>query len=115
MNLLRSLFVSFLKTRHTLRHFRRLMILDSLSGPGVTRGVPDDLARELMQASSDDVPGVLARLHSHEGGLAQSEIDLIAERVGPNEVEHEKPLRWWQHLWHCYRNPFNLLLTVLAA
>ncbi|MEO7127939.1 MAG: magnesium-translocating P-type ATPase, partial [Rhodoferax sp.] len=115
MNLLRSLFVSFLKTRHTLRHFRRLMILDSLSGAGVTRGVPEDLARELMQASTDDAAGVLARLHSHEGGLAQSEVDLIAERVGPNEVEHEKPLRWWQHLWRCYRNPFNLLLTVLAA
>ncbi|TAM40480.1 MAG: magnesium-translocating P-type ATPase [Burkholderiaceae bacterium] len=115
MNLLRSLFVSFLKTRHTLRHFRRLMILDSLSGPGITRGVPEDLARELMQASADDAAGVLVRLHSHDGGLAQSEVDLIAERVGPNEVEHEKPLRWWQHLWHCYRNPFNLLLTVLAA
>ncbi len=115
MNLLRSLFVSFLKTRHTLRHFRRLMILDSLSGPGITRGVPEDLARELMQASADNAAGVLVRLHSHEGGLAQSEVDLIAERVGPNEVEHEKPLRWWQHLWHCYRNPFNLLLTVLAA
>ncbi|TAL65172.1 MAG: magnesium-translocating P-type ATPase [Burkholderiaceae bacterium] len=114
-NLLRSLFVSFLKTRHTLRHFRRLMILDSLSGPGVTRGVPEDLARELMQASADDAAGLLARLHSHEAGLASAEVDLIAERVGPNEVEHEKPLRWWQHLWHCYRNPFNLLLTVLAG
>ena len=114
-NLLRSLFVSFLKTRHTLRHFRRLMILDSLSGPGVTRGVPEDLARELMQASADDAAGLLARLHSHEGGLASAEVDVIAERVGPNEVEHEKPLRWWQHLWHCYRNPFNLLLTVLAG
>ncbi|MEO6972893.1 MAG: magnesium-translocating P-type ATPase [Rhodoferax sp.] len=115
MNLLKSLFVSFLKTRHTMRHFRRLMILDSLSGPGVTRSVPDDLARELMQASGDDVAGVLARLHSHEGGLANAEVALIAERVGPNEVEHEKPLKWWQHLWHCYKNPFNLLLTVLAA
>ena len=115
MNFLKSLFVSFLRTRHTMRHFRRLMILDSLSGPGVTRGVPDDLARELMQAANDSVPGVLARLHSHEDGLTSAEVDLIAERVGPNEVEHEKPLRWWQHLWHCYKNPFNLLLTVLAA
>ncbi|MEN3033096.1 cation-transporting P-type ATPase, partial [Chromobacterium amazonense] len=29
--------------------------------------------------------------------------------------DHEKPLPWWRHLWQCYRNPFNLLLTVLAA
>jgi Mg2+-importing ATPase len=35
--------------------------------------------------------------------------------LGPNEVDHEKPLPWWRHLWQCYRNPFNLLLTVLAA
>ena len=36
-------------------------------------------------------------------------------RDGPNEVAHEKPLSWWLHLWHCYKNPFNLLLTVLAV
>ncbi len=29
-------------------------------------------------------------------------------------MNHEKPLPWWTHLWQCYRNPFNLLLTVLA-
>ncbi len=36
-------------------------------------------------------------------------------RIGPNEVDHEKPLPAWLHLWQSYRNPFNLLLTVLAA
>lgn len=30
-------------------------------------------------------------------------------------VEHAPPLPWWRHLWHCYRDPFNLLLTALAA
>lgn len=35
--------------------------------------------------------------------------------VGANEVEHEKPLPWWRHLFNCYRNPFNLLLSALAA
>ncbi len=35
--------------------------------------------------------------------------------MGPNEVAHEKPLPAWLHLWHCYRNPFNLLLTLLAV
>ena len=36
-------------------------------------------------------------------------------RDGPNEVDHEKPVPWWLHLWHCYKNPFNLLLTGLAV
>ena len=36
-------------------------------------------------------------------------------RWGSNEVAHEGPVRAWLHLWQCYSNPFNLLLTVLAA
>jgi Mg2+-importing ATPase len=24
-------------------------------------------------------------------------------------------LRWWKHLWHRYKNPLSLLLTVLAT
>ncbi|MDU7368211.1 MAG: cation-transporting P-type ATPase, partial [Acinetobacter baumannii] len=32
-----------------------------------------------------------------------------------NEVTHEKPLTWWQHLWYCYRNPFNILLSLLGV
>ncbi len=36
-------------------------------------------------------------------------------RDGPNEVEHQKPLPAWVRLWHCYLNPLNLLLTMLAA
>ena len=35
--------------------------------------------------------------------------------VGPNEVEHEKQPPWWLHLWHCYKTPFDILLTVLAT
>ncbi len=36
-------------------------------------------------------------------------------RDGPNDVAHEQPLPGWLHLWRCYLNPFNLLLTALAA
>jgi len=58
---------------------------------------------------------LLQQLHSRPDGLTEQEADAIRLEVGPNEVEHEKPLSWWVHLWHCYKNPFNLLLTVLAA
>ena len=37
------------------------------------------------------------------------------QQHGLNEVEHERPVRWWRHLWLSYNNPFNLLLTLLAA
>src|SRR5690625_6080845 len=32
-----------------------------------------------------------------------------------NDGEQIRPPAWWRHLWVSYRNPFNLLLTVLAA
>ncbi|MBC7502385.1 MAG: magnesium-translocating P-type ATPase [Herminiimonas sp.] len=115
MNLFKNLFESFLRSRHATRHFRRRPILDSLSGPGVSRAVPDQLARELLHAGKEDADAVLVRLKTHQDGLTSAEVVTIRARVGPNEVEHEKPLPWWLHLWHCYRNPFNLLLTVLAA
>jgi Mg2+-importing ATPase len=33
---------------------------------------------------------------------------------GDNQIPAQKPSPWWVHLWLCYRNPFNLLLTVLG-
>ncbi len=33
---------------------------------------------------------------------------------GDNQIPAQKPSPWWVHLWTCYRNPFNLLLTVLG-
>ena len=48
-------------------------------------------------------------------GQEESERNHVClAQYGHNEVEHEKPLSWWWHLWHCYENPFNLLLTLLA-
>lgn len=114
MNLFKNFFESFLRSRHVVHLFRRRPLLDSSTGPGVSRTVPDHLAHELLRASSEDAAAVLVRLHSNEDGLSSADVAAIRERVGPNEVEHEKPLPWWVHLWHCYKNPFNLLLTVLA-
>ena len=62
-----------------------------------------------------DEAHLLSRLDSHADGLGQHQADERLAALGPNEVDHEKPLPWWRHLWQCYRNPFNLLLTVLAA
>ena len=58
---------------------------------------------------------MLTQLGSHTDGLSEAEADTLRERFGFNEVEHEQPLPWWVHLWHCYKNPFNLLLTLLAV
>jgi len=114
LTLLQELFAGFLRSRHIGRHFRRLAVLDALTGSGVSRDLPAHLGRALAADSADAVDALLARLGSGAGGLSETQAEAIRARVGPNEVEHEKPLPWWRHLWHCYRNPFNLLLTLLA-
>eukprot|EP01035_Chromulina_nebulosa_P038890 gene38890-52530_t len=68
----------------------------------------------MRRIASDDVPAAIVRMSSHEDGLTAAEAENRRARFGPNEVGHEKPLPWWMHLWHCYKNPFNVLLTVLA-
>jgi P-type Mg2+ transporter len=108
-------FSGFLRRRRALRHFARHALVTTLASRGPTPAVPSHLADDLLAVARDDVPAAIARLQSHEGGLSAAQSAERLARNGPNEVAHEKPLRWWHHLWQCYRSPFNLLLSVLAA
>lgn len=111
----KEFFAGFIRTHGISRHFRRLAILDAIRGTSVTRDVPSALNQTLTSASYSEIDPLLADLDSHLDGLSETQAELIRARVGTNEVEHEKPLPAWQHLWYCYKNPFSLLLTVLAA
>ena len=113
MILFTRLFESFLRKRHTAGHFRR-QAMPLANSTARTVPVPDHLARQLVAAATEALPAALARLATREAGLSGDEAQAVLAQTGPNEVEHEKPLAWYQHLWLCYKNPFNLLLTVLA-
>jgi Mg2+-importing ATPase len=113
--LLKELFAGFLRTRRLARHFRRLALLDTLTRTAVSREVPPALTQTLVSAAMAETDALLRQLDSHADGLSEAQAEVIRERVGLNEVEHEKPLPWWLHLWLSYRNPFNLLLTLLAV
>ncbi|NUT76241.1 magnesium-translocating P-type ATPase [Pseudomonas sp. C1C7] len=115
LTLLKEFFAGFLRTRHIARHFRRLALLENFTDTTVSREVPATLAQTLVSAADSDTGPLLARLGSHTDGLSDEEADVLREQFGLNEVEHEQPLPWWTHLWHCYKNPFNLLLTLLAV
>ncbi len=115
LNVLKRLFAAFLRSHAFTRHFRRLALLDTLARTGVSRELPPELARELGAAARSSAEALLERFDTHADGLAQPQVEAIRERVGPNEVEHEKPLPWWKHLWLAYRTPFSLLLTLLAV
>ena len=108
-------FTGFLRQRRTLKHFGRHPLVDALAGHGPTASAPEELARALLLAAHDTAAAAIDRLESHPDGLSVREAAARLARDGANEVEHEKPVRWWMHLWHCYKDPFNLLLTALAV
>ncbi len=108
-------FTTFLRRRRVHRHFARRPSLDVLTAHARSDAASEQVATEMLLVARDDPAAALERLHSHENGLSATEAAARLIRVGPNEVEHEKPLPAWLHLWHCYLNPFNLLLTVLAG
>ncbi len=114
MNIFNQFFGIFLKSRRTGHLFRRRVILESLSAQSRAGAVPDQLSRQLLREAHDDLASVLAQLKTQKEGLSEAEADAIRAMAGPNEVEHEKPMPWWLHLWLSYKNPFNLLLSVLA-
>jgi P-type Mg2+ transporter len=115
LNFLRELYANFVRARGISRHFHRFTLLESLMSDSASREVLPPLADALVRASRCTPEQALAALDSHVNGLTESQAAEVRMRVGANEVGHEKPLAWYVHLWHCYRNPFNLLLTVLAV
>ncbi|OJX33480.1 MAG: magnesium-translocating P-type ATPase [Burkholderiales bacterium 68-12] len=111
----RDVFATFLRVRRMGRHFRRRLLPESLPAAGAGRELPAPLGQALAASAASAPEALLARLGSRAAGLTEDEARSLRARVGLNEVGHEKPLPWWLHLWHCYRNPFSLLLSVLAA
>ncbi|MGI9025267.1 MAG: magnesium-translocating P-type ATPase [Burkholderiaceae bacterium] len=114
LDLMKDQFSRLIGTRRMLRHFRRIAILDVLRRSAVSKEAPRALAAALLDASREPAERLIAKLGSHADGLTTSESDAIREDVGANTIEHEQAMPWWLHLWHCYANPFNLLLTLLA-
>ncbi len=56
----------------------------------------------------------LLSLGSDLNGLTPFEVEQKLEKFGHNEIDKQEELSWYKHLWLSYKNPFNLLLTVLA-
>ncbi len=118
--LLKQGFSTFLRRRRVQRHFERRPLLDTLVAAPVRSpiaGAADvhALGQALLTAAQDEPAAALARLQSQADGLDTAEASRRLARDGPNEIQHEPPLPGWLHLWRCYLNPFNVLLTVLAV
>ena len=115
ITILKELFGGFVRTRGIGRHFRRLALFETLAGTGISREAPPTLSQTLIAAANSDPEALLKQLDSRHNGLSEAQAAAWRERYGLNEVEQQKPLPWWLHLWHCYKTPFDLLLTLLAV
>jgi Mg2+-importing ATPase len=112
---LSELYAGFVRGRALTRHFHRFPVLETLLRGNVPRELPTAMVATLAEASRSSIPDLFEALGSHANGLTESQASERRAIHGWNEIGHEQPLRWWVHLWQCYRNPFNLLLTLLAG
>lgn len=82
-----------------------------LDGNEASKAVTQNLIRHSYLAKSDS----LSILKSDIEGLTPKEVQQKLEEFGFNEIDKQEELSWYKHLWLSYKNPFNLLLTVLAT
>jgi Mg2+-importing ATPase len=95
---------------------RRLVHRDSLLDGlgGKAQGLPAGLAQQRLECAAANTTELYLRFQSHPEGITAHEAERVRERCGENVIDDQQQEAWWQHLWHCYRNPFNLLLTALG-
>ncbi|HIE4011925.1 TPA: magnesium-translocating P-type ATPase [Serratia marcescens] len=94
------------------RLVRRDSLLDSVGG--AARDMPAGLAQQRLACAAAETMQLFERFHSHPEGITAHEAEQVRQRCGENVIDDQQKEAWWQHLWHCYRNPFNLLLTALG-
>ncbi|TCM66496.1 Mg2+-importing ATPase [Acinetobacter calcoaceticus] len=109
-----QLFSRFLKKHHLSQYFLKSASFQKLHQSSFAQKVGKQLSQQLKQSAELTPDQLYTGLGSHSQGLTESEAESRREKLGLNELNHEQPLRWWQHLWYCYKNPFNILLTLLA-
>ncbi|MFI0489667.1 MAG: magnesium-translocating P-type ATPase [Yersinia sp. (in: enterobacteria)] len=96
------------------RLIRRETMLDGLPQGSVARDLPVALTQQRLQCANETPQQLYQRFHSHSEGLTEHEAEVIRRQSGSNLIDNQQMSNGWVHLWHCYRNPFNLLLTILA-
>ncbi|AUR51759.1 magnesium-translocating P-type ATPase [Aquella oligotrophica] len=75
---------------------------------------PATITQNLITFSYLSNAEALLTLGSDLGGLTPYEVEYKLSQFGHNEIDKQEELSWYKHLWLSYKNPFNLLLTLLA-
>jgi Mg2+-importing ATPase len=105
LTFLKELFAAFVRSRGFGRHFAVSRCSTACRAPRSAAKSRRLSPRPWRRRPAARPTLLLKQLDSHPDGLSAAQAELIREQVGLNEVEQEKPLPWWLHLWHCYKNP----------
>lgn len=81
----------------------------------VSTPIPPSLSEHCLNMAQLSEQELWQVFNSHPEGLNAAEVEQARAAHGENQLPAQQPQPWWVHLWLCYRNPFNILLTVLAA
>ncbi len=115
LNLLKNGFVNFLRSRHWGVHFRRLPMLEQLAHTPVDTGISKAMGERLSDAAHAPEQALLHSLNTSRQGLDDAQVQQARAQAGWNTIAQDQAMTRTEHLWLCFRTPFNLLLTVLAA
>lgn len=75
---------------------------------------PKTAAENLINFAYLSMDDIYQKLDSSIYGLNSEAVLLKQHKYGINQIEEDKRLPWYIHLFICYKNPFNLLLTFLS-
>ena len=81
----------------------------------VSTPIPPSLSEHCLNMAQLSEQELWQAFNTHPEGLNATEVEQARAAHGENQLPAQQPQPWWVHLWLCYRNPFNILLTVLAA
>ncbi|EGE4658363.1 magnesium-translocating P-type ATPase [Salmonella bongori serovar 48:i:- str. 94-0708] len=95
----------------------RLVHRDPLPGAqtAANAAIPPSLSEHCLNVATMEQETLWRVFDSHPEGLNAAGVMRAREQYGENRLPAQKPSPWWVHLWVCYRNPFNILLTILGG
>jgi Mg2+-importing ATPase len=74
---------------------------------------PDAINQHLIKCANLTDTELYQEFGAAAHGLTAQQVIKKRHKYGLNQIEEHHGLSWYKHLWLCYKNPFNLLLTVL--
>lgn len=97
------------------RHFRRgSWFLSHGVGSPSHQHAARQVEERLLACARLSPEEALTHRHSSASGLSEAQAKRVRRRCGLNRLHTDGPLPWPLHVWQCFRNPFNLLLSGLA-